>query len=257
MVSHRFLYASYIGLTKIDLSIDNQLKLKGENLPMRRITPLILLLLSMSILTFAQGDGPIITNEHDALEPFSSVVNNPTFAEGEMTAIHVNGRTLEVPQGWSYTGVPVVGGLPPFIRRTAEPGLEFLWEWINGQAGLAQDGIQLYGNQRYAIQVDYLTNLYYTSADLPYVPSDFQVYARLYTANGGMQELPRINSQGLEQQHNIEWVIESVNNPYPFVRLEVLFDVEWPTFRGSVFVQRIDLVTVESDYRPEFVINFE
>lgn len=224
---------------------------------MRRIIPISLLLLSITLLTFAQSDGPIITNEHDALEPFSSVINNPTFSEGEPTLILVNGRNLEVPQGWSYTGIPVVGGLPPFIRRTAEPGLEFLWEWINGQAGLAQDGIQLYGNQRYAIQVDYLTNLYYTSSDLPYVPSDFQVYARLYTANGGMHELPRINSQGLAQQHNIEWVIESVNNPYPFVRLEVLFDVEWPTFRGSVFVQRIDLVTVESDYRPEFVINFE
>jgi len=217
----------------------------------------VIVLLSLGILTFAQDTGPIIENTHGGLEAFSSVINNPSFTEGESTLIHVNGRNVEVPQGWSYTGIPVVGGLPPFIRRGEEPGLEFVWEWINGQAGFAQDGIQLYGNQRYAIQVDYLTNLYYTSEDLPYVQSDFQVYARLYTANGGMQELPRINSQGLAQQHNIEWVIESTDNPYPFVRLEVLFDVEWPTFRGGVFVQRIDLVTVEPDYRPNFVINFE
>lgn len=222
----------------------------------RLILPLILLF-SLAILTFAQDTGPIIENTHSGLEPFTSVINNPSLTEGETTLIHVNGRNIEVPQGWSYTGLPVVGGLPPFIRRSEQSGLEFVWEWINGQAGFAQDGIQLYGNQRYAIQVDYLTNLYYTSQDLPYVPSDFQVYARLYTANCGMQELPRINSQGLAQQHNIEWVIESTNNPYPFVRLEVLFDVEWPTFRGGVFVQRIDLVTVEPDYRPNFVINFE
>lgn len=224
---------------------------------MRPFILAIILLFSIGILTFAQGEGSIIENTHSGLEAFSSVINNPSFTEGDITLINVNGRNIEVPQGWSYTGVPVVGGLPPFIRRGEEPGLEFVWEWINGQAGFAQDGIQLYGNQRYAIQVDYLSNLYYTSEELPYVPSDFQVYARLYTANGGMQELPHINSQGLAQQHSIEWVIESNNNPYPFVRLEVLFDVEWPTFRGGVFVQRIDLVTVEADYRPNFVINFE
>ncbi|MEM9953739.1 MAG: hypothetical protein AAFV93_08535 [Chloroflexota bacterium] len=224
---------------------------------MRRYLLPIVLILSVAILTLAQDEGPLIQNQHDALEPFSSVLNNPSFAEGEPTLINVNGRYVEVPQGWTFTTKPEVGGLPPFVRYTDQPGVEFVWEWINGQSGFAQDGIQLYGNQRYAIQVDYLTNLYYTSEDLPYVPSDFQVYARLYTANGGMQELPRINSQGLEQQHNIEWVIESTDNPYPFVRLEIFFDVEWPTFRGSVFVQRIDLVTVADDYRPNFVIPFD
>lgn len=223
----------------------------------KRIVAIIVLIFAIGILTLAQDSGPIIENQHSGLEPFTSVINNPNLNEGEPTLISVNGRYIEVPQGWSYTGLPEVGGLPPFVRRTEQPGLEFLWEWINGEAGFAQDGIQLYGNQRYAIQVDYLTNLYYTSEDLPYIPSDFQVYARLYTANGGMQELPRINSQGLDQQHNIEWVIESTENPYPFVRLEVLFDVEWPTFRGSVFVHRIDIVTVEDDYRPNFVIPFE
>ncbi|MGB7337569.1 MAG: hypothetical protein WBC91_01665 [Phototrophicaceae bacterium] len=224
---------------------------------MRRLLILIALLLSFSILTIAQTDRPAIDNLHAELEPFTSVINNPDFTEGDVTILNVNGRRVEVPQGWSFTTMPEVGGLPPFVFYVEDSGLEFFWEWINGQSGLAQDGIQLYGNQRYAIQVDYLTNLYYTSGDLPYVPSDFQVYARLYTANGGMQELPRINSQGLTQQHTVEWVIESTSNPYPFVRLEVFFDVEWPTFRGSVFVQNIDLVTVAPDYRPNFVINFE
>lgn len=223
----------------------------------RRFLLPMVLLLGVGMLTLAQSDGPIIANQHDGLEPFTSVIENPTFAEGESTLINVNGRSIEVPQGWSFTTMPEVGGLPPFVRYTDEPGVEFIWEWVNGQSGFAQDGIQLYGNQRYAIQVDYLTNLYYTSSDLPYVPSDFQVYGRLYTADGGMQELPRLNSQGLAQQHNIEWVIESTENPYPFVRLEVFFDVEWPTFRGSVFVQRVDLVTVPDDYRPNFVIDFE
>lgn len=124
---------------------------------MRRLIPAIILLFSIRILTFAQSEGPIIENTHSGLEAFSSVINNPSFTEGEITLINVNGRNIEVPQGWSYTGVPVVGGLPPFIRRGEEPGLEFVWEWINGQAGFAQDGIQLYGNQRYAIQVDYLS----------------------------------------------------------------------------------------------------
>lgn len=223
---------------------------------LRKLTLFLIILLSAGILTVAQGDGPIIQNEHGGLEPFTSVINNPTFL-GDPTLINVNGRNVEVPEGWSFTSNPLVGGLPPFVRRFDQPGYEFIWEWINGEAGLAQDGIQLYGNQRYAIQVDYQTNLYYTSADLPFVPSDFRVYARLYTANGGIQELPRINMRGLEEQHNLEWVIESVNNPFPFVRLEVLFDVEWPTFRGSVFVQRADIVTVEADYRPDFVVNFE
>lgn len=224
---------------------------------MRRLIILLVLIASIGALTFAQDNAPVIDNAHAGLDPFTSVLNNADFSEGEDTLISVNGRYISVPQGWSYTGIPEVGGLPPFVRRGEQVGLEFVWEWVNGQAGFAQDGIQLYGNQRYAIQVDYLTNLYYTSEDLPYIQSDFQVYARLYTANGGMLELPRINSRGLAQQHNIEWVIESRENLYPFVRLEVLFDVEWPTFRGGVFVQRIDLVTVEADYRPEFVINFE
>ncbi|GAB5493223.1 MAG: hypothetical protein Phog2KO_34380 [Phototrophicaceae bacterium] len=224
---------------------------------MQRMIAVIVTLLSIGILTFAQNEGPIIVNEHDGLEPFTSVIENPEFNEGDYTLILVNGRIMEIPAGWSFTANPLIGGLPPYIKRGEEPGLEFLWEWINGQAGLAQDGIQLYGNQRYAIQVEYLTDLFYTSDQLPFVPSDFQVYARLYTASGGMIELPRINSEGLEQSHSVEWVIESVNNPYPFVRLEVMFDVEWPQFRGSVFAQRMDIVTVADDYRPNAVINFE
>lgn len=219
-------------------------------------TIISLALLSVGVLTLAQSDGPIIQNEHDALEPFTSVINNPTL-ENEATLVNVNGRNVFVPQGWSYTGTPGVGGLPPYVVNTPEQGYEFVWEWINGSAGLAQDGIQLYGNQRYAVQVDYLTNLYYTSRDLPFVGSDFQVYGRLYTANGGFQDLPPINATGLSEQQNLEWVIESTDNPYPFVRLEVRFDVDWPIFRGSVYLQRIDLVTVPDDYRPEFVINFE
>ncbi|MEL6524205.1 MAG: hypothetical protein AAFQ07_00715 [Chloroflexota bacterium] len=225
---------------------------------MRRfmIVAISLALLSVGMLTVAQDNGPLIQNGHDGLDEFSSVITNPTF-EGEATIINVNGRYIDVPPGWSFTGNPEVGGLPPFVVDTPEQDYEFVWEWINGSAGFAQDGIQLFGNQRYAIQVDYLTNLYYTSRDLPFVPSDFQVYARLYTANGGMQALPPISMTGLAEQQNVEWVIESTSNPYPFVRLEVRFDVEWPTFRGSVYLQRADIVTVPDDYRQNFVVNFE
>jgi hypothetical protein len=222
---------------------------------LRKLLALAVLLLAIGLLSLAQ-DGPAISNQHDGLEDFSSVINNPTLIE-EPTLISVNGRYIEVPPGWSYTGMPEVGGLPPFVNRWEEPGYAFNWGWINGEAGFAQDGIQLYGNQRYAVQVDYTTILTYGTPDLPFIASNFQVYARLYTANGGMQELPRQNMRGLEEAHSIEWVIESTENPYPFVRLEVFFAVEWPIFNGSVNLQRIDIVVVPDDYRPEAVISFE
>jgi hypothetical protein len=221
---------------------------------LRKLFALGLLLALVGLLTIAQ-EGPLITNAHDGLEDFTSVINNPSFLD-EPTVISVNGRYIEVPQGWSYTGVPEVGGLPPFVSRWEEPGYAFNWAWINGEAGFAQDGIQLYGNQRYAVRVDYTTMLRYTSSDYPFVASNFQVYGRIYTAQGGMVELPQQNMRGLEEAQSIEWVIESTENPYPFVRLEIFFSVEWPIFEGSVNLQRIDLVTVPADYRPEAVISF-
>lgn len=221
---------------------------------MRKTIIFLFALLGFGLLAFAQ-DGPLITNEHAGLPEFSSVVNNPTLIE-EPTLISVNGRYIEVPQGWSYTGMPEVGGLPPYINRWTEPGYNMAWDWINGESGFAQDGIQLYGNQRYVVQVDYTTMLAYTSTDYPFVPSNFQVYGRIYTANGGMQELPRQNMRGLTEAHNIEWVIESTENPYPFVRLEILFAVEWPIFSGAINLQRMDILTAPADYRPNAVIQF-
>lgn len=221
------------------------------------ISILFLCLLSLSAVSMAQQPTQTsIQNDHAQLALFTSVINNPTLIN-EPTRIHVNGRDLEVPPHWSFTAAPQVGGLPPYIRRYDQPGYQFIWEWVNGEAGFAQDGIQLYGNQRYAVRVNYQTDLYYTSGDLPFVPYDFRIYARLYTAQGGMQTLPHFNMSGLTDTHSIEWVIESTVNPYPFVRLEVLFDVEWPIFRGTATMQSIDIVTVAPDYRPDFVIPFE
>lgn len=216
------------------------------------------LLASLTMVVGAQDIGPIpvLENEHQALEPFTSVIENPVLG-GDPTLISVNGRTLEVPPSWSFTSDPDVAGLPPFVRRWEEPGYAFGWDWISGRAGFAQDGIQLYGNQRYAIRVAYATDLEYTSTDVPFTPSNIRVNARLYTAQNGFTELPPQSFQGLEQDHEIEWVIESENNPFPFVRLEVLFDVEWPIFLGAINLGSIDLVTAPADYRPNFVIPFE
>lgn len=222
---------------------------------MRKTIVILALLLLVSILTIAQDIGPIIENQHAGLENFSSVIDNPNF-EDEPTLISVNGRNIEVPYAWSYTGFPGIGGLAPYVSRYDDPGYRFSWDWINGQAGFAQDGIQLYGSQTYALRVRYRTDMVYTRNDLPFVPSDFRVFARVYTARGGMQALPSQSMQGLEEQHSIEWVIQSTENPYPFVRLEVMFDVEWPIFVGNVYLQSIDLVTVPDDYRPEAVIGF-
>jgi hypothetical protein len=223
---------------------------------MRKIILILILLLTIGVLTFAQDIGPAIENQHAGLAYFTSVIDNPRF-EDEPTLINVNGRNIEVPYAWSYTGFPEVGGLPPYVSRYDEPGYRFSWDWINGQAGFAQDGIQLYGNQRYAVRVEYRTDMAYSRDDLPFVPSDFKVFARMYTARGGMQALPAQSMQGLEQEQAIEWVIESTENPYPFVRLEVMFDVTWPIFVGNVYLQHIDIVTVPEDYRPEAVIGFE
>ena len=222
---------------------------------LRKLLAVGFLLALVGLFSIAQ-EGSLISNQHDGLEDFTSVIDNPTLID-EPTLISVNGRYIEVPPGWSYTGVPEVGGLPPFVNRWAEPGYAFNWGWINGEAGFAQDGIQLYGNQRYAVQVDYTTILRYASTELPFVASNFQVYGRIYTAQGGIVELPNQNMRGLEEAHSIEWVIESTENPYPFVRLEVYFSVEWPIFDGSVNLQRIDIVTVPDDYRPEAVIPFK
>lgn len=216
------------------------------------------LFVSAALMVSAQDIGPVpvIDNEHAALEPFTSVIRNPGLAD-DPTRISVNGRTLEVPPQWSFTSDPAIAGLPPFVRRWEEPGYAFVWDWIGGRAGFAQDGIQLYGNQRYAIRVAYATDLEYTSTDFPFTSSNVRVQARLYTAQSGITELPPQSMQGLAQAHTIEWVIESADNPYPFVRLEVVFDVEWPIFLGSTNLRSIDLVTAPADYKPQFVINFE
>jgi hypothetical protein len=223
---------------------------------------LAVIVLLASLTTSAQDDEfgplPVISNDHADMRVFTSVIENPDLIEEELPAlINVNGRNIEVPPGWSYTGFPGVGELPPFVRRWEEPGYLFAWDWINGLAGFAQDGIQLYGTQRYAIRVEYDTDLVYTNEDMPFVPSDFQVIARLHTAQGGLQELPPISMEGLNTSHEIEWVIESPDNPAPFVRLEVMFKVDWPLFTGFANLRQIDLVTVPDDYRPAFVIEFE
>jgi len=223
---------------------------------MRKALLILGLFLIVSLLTVAQDTGPIIENQHAGLEDFSSVIDNPNL-EGDPTLISVNGRNIEVPYAWSYTGKPGVGGLAPYVSRYEEPGYRFSWDWINGQAGFAQDGIQLYGNQKYAIRVKYRTDIVYTRDDLPFVASDFKVAAQIYTARGGMQSLPSQNMHGLQEDQSIEWVIESTENPYPFVRLEVMFDVEWPIFVGNVYLQSIDIVTVPEDYRPEAVLSFK
>lgn len=205
----------------------------------------------------AQVSGPIsvIDNIHAAVTPFTSVIENPALG-GDVLPILVNGRTIEVPHGWSYTGVPGVGGLPPHIQRYDGPGLRFGLDYVNGQAGFAQDGIQLFGNQRYVVRVNYRTDIIYTLDSTPFTPSHLQVTARLYTAQGGLTELPSQSMNGTQSQHSIEWVIESTQNPYPFVRLEVTLALEYPIFIGGIFLESIDILTAPADYHPQFVIDF-
>ena len=206
----------------------------------------------------AQVIGPVsvIDNVHADVQPFTSVIENPTL-EGDVLPILVNGRTIEIPHGWSYTGRPGIGGLPPHILRYAGPGLRFGWDYVNGSAGLAQDGIQLFGNQRYVVRVTYRTDIIYTLDSTPFTPSHLQVVPRLYTANGGFTDLPPQSMHGTQERHELEWVIESTENPYPFVRLEVLFRMEYPIFIGGTFLESIDILTAPADYRPEFIIYFE
>jgi hypothetical protein len=206
----------------------------------------------------AQISGPIsvIDNIHAAVAPFTSVLENPTLS-GDVLPILVNGRTIEVPHGWSYTGQAGIGGLPPHIQRYDGQGLRFGWDYVNGQAGFAQDGIQLFANQRYVVRVNYRTDIIYTLDSTPFTPSHLQVAARLYTAQGGFTELPAQSMRGTQEQHTIEWVIESSQNPYPFVRLEVTLALEYPIFIGGTFLESIDILTAPTDYRPQFVIDFE
>lgn len=226
---------------------------------MIKILPTLVVVILMIGWASAQdtplGPLPLLENAHAVLEPFTPVSENGYFVD-DPTPIMVNGRQLEVPPNWSYSGYPGVGMLPPYIARWAGPGYRFDYSWINGIAGFAQDGIQLYGNQRYVLKAEYTTELKYLTS-LPFVASDVQFYARIYTAQGGMIELPRFNMQGLNQQHEVEWVIESTANPYPFIRLEALFEVKHPTFVGKVFMQKVEIQTAPPEYKPDFVIYFE
>jgi hypothetical protein len=204
----------------------------------------------------AEGPISVIDNVHAAVEPFTSVIENPSL-EGEPLPILVNGRTIEVPPHWSFTGEPGIGGLPPHISRYDGPGLRFGWDYVSGTAGFAQDAIQLFGNQRYAVRVAYRSDIVYMQDNVPFTPSHLQVRGRLYTAQGGVTELPAQSMIGTQEDHIVEWVIESTENPYPFVRLEVVFAMEWPIFIGGTFLESIDILTAPADYRPRFVINFE
>jgi hypothetical protein len=203
-----------------------------------------------------QGPISTIDNVHAVVEPFTSVIENPELA-GQVTPLLINGRTIEIPENWSYTGAPGVAGLPPHILRYEGPGLRFGWDYVNGRAGVAQDGIQLFGNQRYIVRVNYRTDIIYARIDTPYTPSHLQLGARLYTAQNGFTELPPQSMHGTQENHTIEWVIESTANPYPFVRLEVYFLMEYPIFIGGSFLEHVDILTAPTDYRPEFVIQFE
>lgn len=225
---------------------------------MRRLLPVILLLAGMVAARVLSQDGalPVLENLHAPLPPFTVVSRNALLGS-DPTPIVVNGRQLEIPPDYSFTGKGGVGMLPPYIARWAEPGYRFDFSWINGSAGFAQDGIQLYGDQRYVVRVNYTTELEYTSGDYPFVPSDMRTFARIYTANSGMIDLPAYNMQALKQPHEIEWVIESTENPYPFIRLEVLFEIKYPVFRGKVFMEQIRVMTAPADYKPDFVIEFK
>lgn len=224
---------------------------------MRRLILMVIVLMGvLAAGVLAQrGPLPVLDNVHGVLPPFTPVSRNGSLGE-EPTPLMVNGRRLEVPPGWSYTGYPGIGALPPYISRWDEPGYRFNFSWVNGTAGFAQDGIQLYGQQRYVIKVRYSTTLEYTSADYPFLPSDMRTCARIYTANSGMTDLPCYNMPGLDESHAIEWVIESTENPYPFIRLEVVFDVKYPVFRGFVFLEHAEIQTAPPDYKPDFLILF-
>lgn len=215
----------------------------------------VILILTWMTGVWAQGPLPVLENAHALLAPFTPVSRNGTLS-GDPTPILVNGRVLEIPPQWSYTGAPIIGALPPYIARYGGPGYDFNWSWVNGTAGFAQDGIQLYGKQRYVIQVRYTTNMDYLSGDYPFVPSDLELYGRIYTAQAGMLELPRYTMDGLHQTHTAEWVIESPENPYPFIRLEVGFHVAYPVFKGSAYLEWIEIQTAETDYKPDWVIAF-
>jgi hypothetical protein len=224
---------------------------------MRRLFIFLMILLLLWITSLLAQDGPlpVLENAHGLLEPFTPISLNGTFS-GEPTLILVNGRVLEVPPQWSYTGEPIVGALPPFITRYDGPGYGFNFSWVNGMAGFAQDGIQLYGKQRYLIKIRYTTDLDYLSSDMPFVPSDMAFYGRIYTAQTGMIDLPRFTMDGLKATHDEEWVIKSPQNPYPFIRLEVGFAAEYPVFKGSVYLEWVEIQTAPADYKPDWVIPF-
>ncbi len=224
---------------------------------MRRVVIFLIVVSALWITSILAQDGPlpVLENAHGVLEPFTPVSLNGTFSD-EPTLILVNGRVLEVPPQWSYTGEPIVGALPPYITRHEGPGYGFNFSWVNGMAGFAQDGIQLYGNQRYVIKIRYTTDLEYLSGDVPFIPSDMELYGRIYTAQTGMIELPRFTMDGLQTTHEGEWVIESPQNPYPFIRLEVGFNAAYPVFRGSVYLEFVEIQTAPKAYKPDWVIPF-
>lgn len=221
----------------------------------RRFVLLFFLITLWIAGVFAQGALPVLENAHALLEPFTPVSLNGTFSH-EPTLILVNGRVLEVPPQWSYTGAPIVGALPPYISRYDGPGYNFNLSWVNGMAGFAQDGIQLYGKQRYVIKARYTTDIDYLSGDMPFVPSDLELYGRIYTAQQGMMELPRYTMRDLHTTHDVEWVIESPENPYPFIRFEIGFNVDYPVFKGSVYLEFVEIQTAPQDYKPDWVIAF-
>ena len=76
---------------------------------MRKTLFMLIFLLAIGILTFAQDVGPVIENQHAGLEPFTSVIDNALFdAQDEPTIIIFNGRIIEVPyesgMDW-YSGI--------------------------------------------------------------------------------------------------------------------------------------------------------
>jgi len=204
---------------------------------------------------------PSGSNPHANLPAFSPINKNWTL-EGRPVLVEVGHdqvRTLAIPPQWSYVGVnEVYPNVPPYVYlRDDLGGYQFEPAYVSGTFGLAQDGIELFPEQRYIVKITYTTDLSRINSTGSFLLSDFTVQGAVYNTSGGTttgltpQTIPALRSARNEQI----WVIES-DKPFPTIRLEVFFKFRWATLQGGIIVHKIEILTAPADYGSNAVLRF-
>jgi len=203
-------------------------------------------------------------NPHGNMPAFSAINQNWTL-DGHPEQITVGNlqldhwRILNIPPLWEYLGEPE-NEIPPFysavecVTEDDQACYKLDVSYIGGTFGLAQHGIELYGNQTYIVKVR-ADEINLTNEKADWSAGDMGIAGRLIVSDGTATELYEQAVPAQSGVHEWFWVIRSTKR-YPTVVLQVWFNIRWASVVGYVLLDDIEVLTAPDDFGQDVVLPF-